>query len=80
MIFCQLAAIWLVSPLDYFFIFSIYLWHIPLFLHLIMVKQFYRGEIGYDFAIRTPCTPSRWDEFDGEMTMAWEVSYGGPLT
>ncbi|KAJ0096832.1 hypothetical protein Patl1_28575 [Pistacia atlantica] len=30
------------------------------------------GEIGYDFAIRTPCTPSRWDEFDGEMTMAWE--------
>ncbi|KAA3473828.1 suppressor of RPS4-RLD 1 [Gossypium australe] len=29
---------------------------------------------GYDFAIRTPCTPSRWEEFDAEMTMAWEVS------
>ncbi|XWS45190.1 hypothetical protein CRYUN_Cryun15aG0115000 [Craigia yunnanensis] len=32
------------------------------------------GERGYDFAIRTPCTPSRWDEFDAEMAMAWEVS------
>ncbi|KAH9712205.1 Suppressor of RPS4-RLD 1 [Citrus sinensis] len=31
------------------------------------------GESGYDFAIRTPCTPSRWDEFDAEMTMAWEA-------
>ncbi|KAL5556850.1 hypothetical protein UlMin_039086 [Ulmus minor] len=30
------------------------------------------GERGFDFAIRTPCTPSRWDEFDEEMTMAWE--------
>ncbi|KAM7251670.1 hypothetical protein ACFE04_023553 [Oxalis oulophora] len=28
---------------------------------------------GYDFAIRTPCTPSRWDEFDSEMTAAWEA-------
>ncbi|XVF17569.1 hypothetical protein REPUB_Repub10bG0134700 [Reevesia pubescens] len=28
---------------------------------------------GYDFAIRTPCTPSRWEEFDAEMTMAWEA-------
>ncbi|GAB4849033.1 Suppressor of RPS4-RLD 1 [Ancistrocladus abbreviatus] len=31
------------------------------------------GERGYDFAIRTPCTPSRWEEFDTEMTMAWEA-------
>ncbi|XVF59323.1 hypothetical protein PTKIN_Ptkin07bG0266600 [Pterospermum kingtungense] len=33
------------------------------------------GERGYDFAIRTPCTPSRWEEFDAEMAMAWEVSF-----
>lgn len=45
-----------------------------------MVEQFSRGEIGYDFAIRTPCTPARWDEFDAEMTMAWEVSYTGAQT
>ncbi|EXB28734.1 Tetratricopeptide repeat protein 13 [Morus notabilis] len=31
------------------------------------------GERGFDFAIRTPCTPSRWDQFDAEMTMAWEA-------
>lgn len=31
------------------------------------------GERGYDFAIKTPCTPSRWDEFDAEMTMAWDA-------
>ncbi|KAK6923111.1 Tetratricopeptide repeat [Dillenia turbinata] len=31
------------------------------------------GDRGFDFAIRTPCTPSRWDEFDAEMTMAWEA-------
>lgn len=30
------------------------------------------GEIGFDFAIRTPCMPSRWDEYDTEMAMAWE--------
>lgn len=30
-------------------------------------------EIGYDFAIRTPCTPARWDDFDVEMTSAWEA-------
>lgn len=34
----------------------------------------FRGERGFDFAIRTPCTPSRWNEFDTEMAMAWEVS------
>lgn len=34
-----------------------------------------RGERGFDFAIRTPCTPARWDQFDEEMTMAWEVWY-----
>ncbi|GLT68821.1 hypothetical protein SLA2020_410190 [Shorea laevis] len=31
------------------------------------------GERGYDFAIRTPCTPSRWEAFDAEMAMAWEA-------
>ncbi|KAG6729060.1 hypothetical protein I3842_01G007800 [Carya illinoinensis] len=31
------------------------------------------GEQGFDFAIRTPCTPSRWDEFDAEMKAAWEA-------
>ncbi|KAL6993814.1 Suppressor of RPS4-RLD 1 [Sarracenia purpurea var. burkii] len=31
------------------------------------------GEHGFDFAIRTPCTPSRWDEFEAEMTAAWEA-------
>ncbi|PON66705.1 N-terminal acetyltransferase A, auxiliary subunit [Parasponia andersonii] len=30
-------------------------------------------ERGFDFAIRTPCMPSRWDEFDAEMAMAWEA-------
>lgn len=30
-------------------------------------------ERGYDFAIRTPCTPSRWDEFETEMSRAWEA-------
>jgi hypothetical protein len=34
-----------------------------------------RGEGRFDFAVRTPCTPSRWDEFDAEMTAAWEVCY-----
>ncbi|XP_071739581.1 suppressor of RPS4-RLD 1 [Rutidosis leptorrhynchoides] len=31
------------------------------------------GERGFDFAIRTPCTPARWDDYDAEMTSAWEV-------
>lgn len=31
------------------------------------------GESGFDFAIRTPCTPARWDDFDAEMTVAWEA-------
>ncbi|KAL8160725.1 hypothetical protein V2J09_002262 [Rumex salicifolius] len=31
------------------------------------------GEKGFDFAIRTPCTPARWDDFDTEMAMAWEA-------
>ncbi|KAJ8765768.1 hypothetical protein K2173_014890 [Erythroxylum novogranatense] len=30
-------------------------------------------ERGFDFAIRTPCTPARWDDFDAEMAMAWEA-------
>jgi hypothetical protein len=31
------------------------------------------GKTGFDFAIRTPCTPSRWEEYDEEMSAAWEV-------
>ncbi|KAI4327386.1 hypothetical protein L6164_019855 [Bauhinia variegata] len=31
------------------------------------------GERGFDFAIRTPCTPARWEDFDAEMAMAWEA-------
>ncbi|XP_074308821.1 suppressor of RPS4-RLD 1 [Silene latifolia] len=31
------------------------------------------GERGFDFAIRTPCTPSRWTDFESEMAMAWEA-------
>ncbi|XP_043715068.1 suppressor of RPS4-RLD 1 isoform X2 [Telopea speciosissima] len=31
------------------------------------------NEQGFDFAIRTPCTPSRWDDYDAEMAMAWEA-------
>lgn len=31
------------------------------------------GEHGFDFAIRTPCTPARWSDFDAEMTAAWEA-------
>lgn len=38
-------------------------------------EYFSRGEHGFDFAIKTPCTPARWDNFDAEMAMAWEVCY-----
>lgn len=31
------------------------------------------GEHGFDFAIRTPCTPARWNEFEIEMATAWEA-------
>ncbi|KAL2520811.1 putative tetratricopeptide repeat protein 13-like [Forsythia ovata] len=31
------------------------------------------GENGFDFGIRTPCTPSRWEDFEVEMTSAWEA-------
>ncbi|RZB78431.1 Suppressor of RPS4-RLD 1 [Glycine soja] len=31
------------------------------------------GELGFDFAIRTPCTPARWEDYDAEMPMAWEA-------
>ncbi|KAK1269258.1 hypothetical protein QJS04_geneDACA006309 [Acorus gramineus] len=40
------------------------------------------GERGYDFAIRTPCIPPRWDDYDEEMTIAWEAlcnAYCGEL-
>ncbi|XP_061351820.1 suppressor of RPS4-RLD 1-like isoform X3 [Gastrolobium bilobum] len=30
-------------------------------------------EHGFDFAIRTPCTPARWEDYDAEMAMAWET-------
>ncbi|XP_056865617.1 suppressor of RPS4-RLD 1-like isoform X1 [Raphanus sativus] len=32
-----------------------------------------RGRLGYDFAIRTSCTPARWSDFNEEMTSAWEA-------
>ncbi|KAJ6841917.1 suppressor of RPS4-RLD 1 [Iris pallida] len=28
---------------------------------------------GFDFAIRTPCTPSRWNDYEAEMAVAWEA-------
>ncbi|KAG8384306.1 hypothetical protein BUALT_Bualt04G0104600 [Buddleja alternifolia] len=31
------------------------------------------GQSGYDFGIKTPCTPSRWEDFELEMTSAWEA-------
>ncbi|KAI9113425.1 hypothetical protein K1719_015352 [Acacia pycnantha] len=31
------------------------------------------GEQGYDFAIKTPSTPSRWEDFDTEIGTAWEA-------
>ncbi|KAL3019593.1 hypothetical protein AAZX31_05G094900 [Glycine max] len=31
------------------------------------------GEHGFDFAIKTPCTPARWEDFDEEMAVAWET-------
>ena len=43
-----------------------------------ILNDSFRGEGGFDFAIRTPCMPSRWDDFDAEMTMAWEVSQPSP--
>ncbi|XP_051126901.1 suppressor of RPS4-RLD 1 [Andrographis paniculata] len=30
-------------------------------------------EIGYDFSIKTPCPPTRWDDFEVEMASAWEA-------
>jgi len=35
----------------------------------------FREEHGFDFAIRTPCTPARWEDYDAEMAMAWDVRY-----
>ncbi|KAK7263223.1 hypothetical protein RJT34_30810 [Clitoria ternatea] len=32
-----------------------------------------KGEHSFDFAIRTPCTPARWEDFDAEMVGAWET-------
>lgn len=43
-----------------------------LFVHSYVIVAF-RGESGFDFAIRTPCTPARWEDYDLEMTAAWEV-------
>lgn len=33
-------------------------------------------EVGHEFAIRTPYMPSRWNEFDAEMTTAWDAVCG----
>lgn len=33
-----------------------------------------RDPDGYDFTIRTPCTPDRWREYDAEMREAWLVA------
>ncbi|KAG4987764.1 hypothetical protein JHK85_030747 [Glycine max] len=38
-----------------------------------------QGELGFDFAIRTPCTPARWEDYDAEMPMAWECTEYLPL-
>ncbi|KAL2557212.1 Suppressor of RPS4-RLD 1 [Forsythia ovata] len=38
-----------------------------------MCFSFFKGENGFDFGIRTPCTPSRWEDFEVEMTSAWEA-------
>ncbi|KAL8193688.1 hypothetical protein R6Q57_026380 [Mikania cordata] len=32
-----------------------------------------KTERGFDFAIRTPCTHTRWDDFDAEMASSWEA-------
>lgn len=32
-----------------------------------------KGENGFDFSIRTPCTRPRWAEYEAEMTAAWEA-------
>lgn len=66
----------LASPTPFYCLSSLYsILLLPLVCALTLLLSYsYRGESGYDFAIRTPCTPSRWDAFDAEMTMAWEVS------
>jgi len=46
-----------------------------LLLSSLLVWWYCRGKTGFDFAIRTPCTPSRWEEYDEEMTAAWEVQF-----
>ncbi|KAH9300863.1 hypothetical protein KI387_012446, partial [Taxus chinensis] len=41
-----------------------------------------KGEKAFDFSIRTPCTPSRWSDYNAEMAAAWEAlceAYGGEL-
>lgn len=48
------------------------------YLYILLQKLmffFFQGELGFDFAIRTPCTPARWEDYDAEMAMAWEVRY-----
>ncbi|CAA0841016.1 Suppressor of RPS4-RLD 1 [Striga hermonthica] len=32
-----------------------------------------KDQVGYDFVIKTPCSRSRWDDFEFEMTSAWEA-------
>lgn len=64
---------------SYFILFSPSYLVLFIFLILDALNDFSRGENRYDFAIRTPCTPSRWDEFDAEMAKAWEVCYPTPI-
>lgn len=76
LIFAALLATFLLLVLFFFsfcYKFSILCLSMPIDLEKLPYPC--RGERGFDFAIRTPCTPSRWDEFDAEMTMAWEVYY-----
>ncbi|GER30947.1 tetratricopeptide repeat protein [Striga asiatica] len=32
-----------------------------------------KDPVGFDFVIKTPCSRSRWDDFEVEMTSAWEA-------
>lgn len=34
----------------------------------------------YEFSIRTPVTPPRWQEYDAELENAWEAVLQGMLT
>lgn len=69
-------AAWLATFLPFvsFILVSVIIFFVVSGEYLEKLTYSYRGEGGFDFAIRTPCTPLRWVEFDAEMTLAWEVS------